>query len=71
MLYTQTNFTYCDGAVSSVLDRILATGQIAQSDAHRVLQAAMTLDSPLSAEEQTKIRVIAHRLGLGMLKVVY
>jgi hypothetical protein len=71
LLQTQLNSTLSDMAVSSVLDQILATGQIAQSDASRVLQAAMTLESALSAEEEAKIKTVCHRLGLGMLKVIY
>ncbi|MGL4621600.1 MAG: hypothetical protein ACRCZS_21480 [Chroococcidiopsis sp.] len=67
----QTHSTFSDVAVGSVLDRILSTGQIAQADAQRVLQAAMSLEIPLTAEEQTKIKTITYRLGLGVLKVVY
>ncbi len=71
MLQAQTDRSFPTMTVSSVLDRILTTGQIAQKDANWVLQAAMTLESPLSAEEEAKIRTVFHRLGLGVLKVMY
>lgn len=57
--------------VSSVLDQILETGQIAQLDAQRLLQAGMTLETSLSDEEAAKIRKICDRLGLGVLRVIY
>lgn len=71
MLHSQFNAVASDVNISPVLDQILATGQIAQYDAQRVLRAAMTLETPLSTEEQAKIKAIFHRLGLGVLKVVY
>jgi hypothetical protein len=69
MFYSQIDATAVD--VVFVLDQILSTGQIAQADAQRVLRAAMTLETPLSAEEQAKVKDIFYRLGLGVLKVVY
>ncbi|MCU0552190.1 MAG: hypothetical protein MUC48_22885 [Leptolyngbya sp. Prado105] len=71
MLQAQIDYVRPAMTVSSVLDRILSTGQIAQKDANWVLQAAMTLEAPLSSEEEAKMRAVFHRLGLGVLKVVY
>lgn len=71
MLQSQIDRSSPAMTISSVLDQILATGRIAQREANWVLQTAMTLEAPLSAEEEAKVKTVSHRLGLGVLKVVY
>ena len=71
MFQLQTDASFPVMAVSAVLDQILSTGQIVQKDAYRILQAGMTLETSLSAEEEAKIRTIFYRLELGVLKVTY
>jgi hypothetical protein len=70
MLQTDRASTLPTLSISSVLDQILATGQIAQPHAQQLLRAGMTLETALSHEEEAKLNQIFYRLGLGILKVV-
>jgi hypothetical protein len=67
----QTESTFSSVAISLVLDQILETGQIAQTDAQRLLQAGLTMEASLSDEETAKVRKVFDRLGSGVLKVIY